>query len=89
VTSGVDIGRPYFVGPRVPRERVDLLRAAFDRMVRDPGFLAAAKAGRLALSPTRGVELQDLVERTMHAPSDIVAKTRAALILPRSSGVGR
>jgi tripartite-type tricarboxylate transporter receptor subunit TctC len=89
VTTGVDIGRPFFVGPRVPQERVDVLRTAFDKMFKDPEFLQAAKDGHQALTLMSGVELQALVERTMGAPPAIVEKTKAALTLPHAAGVGR
>src|SRR4051812_5433130 len=47
-------GRPYFVAPGVPEERVAALRAAFDETVKDPGLLADAKTQRLEISPMTG-----------------------------------
>ena len=51
------IGHPIVTSPDVPKERVDALRAAFDAMVRDPGFLADAKKAKLDIIPTSGAEL--------------------------------
>ena len=81
VTSGVDIGRPFMVGPKVPADRVKMLRSAFDKLLGDADFLASLKKQNLEISPMSGEELQKLVERTANAPKVIVDKTREALIV--------
>ena len=41
-----EYGRPYFLPPDVPAERVEALRRAFDATMKDEGFVAdAAKIG--------------------------------------------
>ena len=39
----LEYGRPYFVPPGVPHDRVEALRRAFDATMKDPEFLADAK----------------------------------------------
>jgi tripartite-type tricarboxylate transporter receptor subunit TctC len=41
------IGRPFALRPEVPAERVAILRAAFDKTIRDPAFLAEAKTAKI------------------------------------------
>ena len=83
VTLGVDIGRPFFAGPGVPAERIATLRKAFDAMLLDPEFNEDVKKSAMAISPMGGAQLHEIIQRTMNAPRDIVAKTRAALALPK------
>lgn len=86
ISAGVDIGRPYFVGPKVPADRVASLRAAFDKMREAPDFLADIQKGGLVINPISGHELQKLVESSTMAPLDIIERTRAAL---DTKGLGR
>ena len=83
MSSGVDIGRPVFAGPGVPAERIAILRRAFDAMIVDPEFLEDTRKSAIAISPMSGAKLHEIIQHTMSAPPEIVAKTRAALEVPR------
>jgi len=67
----VTLGRPLFTTPGVPPERLEALRAAFDAMVVDKEFRAAAAAESLEISPTSGVELQQVVSDIVAAPAEV------------------
>ncbi len=68
------MGRPFALGPRVPKERVAALRAAFDKTTADKGFLAEAdKLGR-DVSLVTGQEIQDIVEKMAAASKETLAK---------------
>ena len=54
-----DAARPYFAPPGVPRERVEMLRAAFSKTTRDPEFLKQAASMNLAIDqPMEGAALE-------------------------------
>lgn len=72
-------GRPYFVAPGVPPERVAALRAAFDASMQDPALLAEAKTQRLEISPMTGQDVQALLARLYRTPEPILDKARKAL----------
>ena len=55
--------------PNVPADRVAALRAAFDRMVADPDFLADAHKRGLEIAPANGRELDEIVGRTIATPA--------------------
>jgi len=74
-----EYGRPYFLPPDVPPERVEALRRAFDATMRDPAFVADAARLQLEIDPMTGEELQALVAHLANTPPDIVARVRAAL----------
>jgi tripartite-type tricarboxylate transporter receptor subunit TctC len=59
-----EIGRSLFTTPHVPRERVALLRSAFQMMLADPEFRAEAEQLKLPLAPRAGEELQQIVADT-------------------------
>ncbi len=77
-----EYGRPYFLPPDVPPERVEALRRAFDATMQDKGFIAdAAKIG-LEPDPMRGEQVQALVADLANTSPDIVERVRAALDQP-------
>jgi tripartite-type tricarboxylate transporter receptor subunit TctC len=56
-----DMGRAFPVGPKVPAERVALLRAAFAAMMADPAFLKDAEKYHFELDAMPGAELQRFI----------------------------
>jgi hypothetical protein len=75
----LDIGRPFFLPPGVPADRVAALREAFDDTVHDPAYLAEAKKLKIDIDPLTGAQLAALIELVSHTPADVVARVRKAL----------
>lgn len=76
IAGTADIGRSLVAPPEVPAERVAALRAAFQAMVADPEFQAAAKARNTNLDPASGEALQEIVAAAMATPKAVVERTR-------------
>jgi tripartite-type tricarboxylate transporter receptor subunit TctC len=77
-----EYGRPYFLPPDVPAERVEALRRAFDATMKDKAFIdEVAKLG-FEPNPLSGEQVQALVADVARTPADIVERVRAALDLP-------
>jgi tripartite-type tricarboxylate transporter receptor subunit TctC len=57
------MGRSYAVPPGTPADRVEALRKAFDRAIKDPALLATARERKLEIEPMSGQDLQKLVTR--------------------------
>jgi tripartite-type tricarboxylate transporter receptor subunit TctC len=75
VFSRQTMGRPFALPPQVPADRVAALRTAFDKMMRDPEFLAEAERTKLEVnSPASGEEVQSLVAEIMRVPADQAKK---------------
>ena len=72
-------GRPYLTPPGVPKDRLAILRTAFDETMKDPAFLAEAKRARLTINPMSGKQVQAAVAKLYAAPPNIVKEARAAL----------
>jgi tripartite-type tricarboxylate transporter receptor subunit TctC len=79
VMARLDVGRPFFLPPRVPAERVAALRKAFDETMMDKSYLEEAKKLSIDVDPLTGAELATLVEQVSKTPGDTVARVRAAL----------
>jgi tripartite-type tricarboxylate transporter receptor subunit TctC len=77
-----EYGRPYFLPPDVPAERVRALRRAFDATMRDQAFIADAARLQLEIDPMTGEEVQALVAQLTRTPREIVTRVRAALEAP-------
>jgi tripartite-type tricarboxylate transporter receptor subunit TctC len=75
----LEFGRPFFLPPNVPPDRVEALRRAFDATVKDPGFLADADKSKIEVDPLTGEQVGALVEQVSHTPADTVARVRAAM----------
>jgi tripartite-type tricarboxylate transporter receptor subunit TctC len=75
----LDIGRPFFLPPGVPVDRVAALRKAFDETMHDPAYLAEAKKLKIDVDPSTGEELAALIGLVSHTPSDVVARVRKVL----------
>jgi len=70
------MGRPFFVPPGVPADRVALLRKAFMDTLADPEVKALSESGKLEINPVSGQEVQALVQRLLKTPQEIVDALR-------------
>jgi tripartite-type tricarboxylate transporter receptor subunit TctC len=65
-----ETGKPYFAPPGVPKERLEILRKAFDAALKDPGFLADVASQQLDFAdPLTGPEVEAFVARMMQTPA--------------------
>jgi tripartite-type tricarboxylate transporter receptor subunit TctC len=79
VMARLDVGRPFFLPPGVPADRVAALRKAFDETMKDPAYLAEAQKLKIDVDPLTGAELGALVEQVSKTPADTVKRVRTAL----------
>jgi tripartite-type tricarboxylate transporter receptor subunit TctC len=82
ILARLQYSRPFFAPPDVPADRVAALRHAFDMTMKDPEFLAAAATAHMEIAPVSGEDVAALVTEVTAAPSDVVARVRAALAAP-------
>lgn len=71
--------RPFAGPPGVPKDRVVVLRRAFDAMVKDEAFLAEAKRQDIQVDPSTGEEVEKLVARLAATPKAVIERTQAAM----------
>ena len=89
IVSGVTIGRPLFVAPEVPAERVEALRDAFDATMKDPEFLADAAKQAMIVNPISGSTLQRVATETARASAAVVGRADELMAEHVSSNGGK
>jgi tripartite-type tricarboxylate transporter receptor subunit TctC len=77
------MSRPYVLPPGVPAERVAALRIAFERLVKDPAFLADMERTRTEVGFMTGVEIERLISRVYAFPPAIVERMVEAISAKR------
>ena len=76
VTTGGSLGRPFAVAPGVPADRVAALRAAFDKMLKDPEFIQDATKLRIELQPISHQELKKVIDDLFATPDHLKQRAR-------------
>ena len=72
------LGRPFVVSKQVPADRLAVLRAAFDRTVKDAQFLAETQKLDLPVEgPIAGPEAEQIVASIYAAPPAVIARAQA------------
>ena len=79
ILAAEDFGRPIVAGPGTAAEHVKLLRAGFNGAIKDPELLAEAEKGKMEVDPVSGEELQQLAQRIMDQPPDVVVRVKKLL----------
>jgi len=74
-----EIGRAILTTPGVPAERLAALRAAFQRMVADPDFLAAMAKRNVMIEPATGEAMDAVTSETMGLPKSTIEALRTLL----------
>jgi tripartite-type tricarboxylate transporter receptor subunit TctC len=71
-----EMGRPFVAPPGVPKDRVTVLRRAFDATMKDKGFLADAEKTHLEIDAVNGEEMDKLIQAAYSSPSAVIEKVR-------------
>jgi tripartite-type tricarboxylate transporter receptor subunit TctC len=72
--------RAVTLPPGTPKERVQLLRKAFQATLHDAAFLAEAEKAKLEIEPLGGEELEKVVERLFQLEPPMVARLKGVLL---------
>ena len=71
--------RPYVLPPGTPKERVQILRKAFQETLKDPDLLVDAKKARLDIEPVSGEEMEKMVAALFKLNPRMIAKLKEIL----------
>jgi tripartite-type tricarboxylate transporter receptor subunit TctC len=72
--------RSYTLPPATPKDRVQILRQAFQTTLRDPAFRAEADRARLEIAPVTGEEIERTVANLFKLDPATVTKLRTVLL---------
>ena len=73
---GGEWARPLIASPGTPGDRVAVLRAAYEKVVKDPDLLAEAKKMRIDVVPVSGEKLQGMAKEVMNQPPEVTAQIK-------------
>ena len=68
--------RPFILGPGIPKDRVEILRTAFDKTMKDKEFIAECEKARLPVDSVSGEELEKAVMGAFKTPKPILDKLK-------------
>jgi tripartite-type tricarboxylate transporter receptor subunit TctC len=74
--------RPFYLPPGVPKDRVRILRTAFEEMQKDKAFLAEADKMKLTIEPVTGDDLTRMVHDLFTLDPTILARLKDVLYKP-------
>jgi hypothetical protein len=77
------IGRPFFLPPGVPDDRVAVMRKAFEDVLADAELRAEAEKISLDVVPQTGLEVQALLNKLYAAPRELIADLRKGASAPQ------
>jgi tripartite-type tricarboxylate transporter receptor subunit TctC len=79
MSASAQFGRPMLTTPGTPLDRVKLLRDSYAKTMSDPEFVASAKKANMEIEPSTGEELQELIQRIMNQPPELIEQVRKIL----------
>jgi tripartite-type tricarboxylate transporter receptor subunit TctC len=79
IVSRQSIARPFATPPGVPAARLALLRGAFDATMKDPDFLAEARAADLDVRPVNGAAVETLIKDIYASPPEAIRLATEAM----------
>jgi tripartite-type tricarboxylate transporter receptor subunit TctC len=68
--------RPFILGPGIPKDRVEILRSAFDKTMKDKDFIAECEKVKLPVDSVSGDELEKAVMGAFKTPKPILEKLK-------------
>ncbi len=72
-------GRPLIAPPKVPADRIEILRAAFAKMIADPEFLAETKKRAWEVDFVGGPDLESMAQKSVKQPPEIIERLKTIL----------
>lgn len=81
------LGRPFMMAPGVPGDRIESVRRAFDRTMKDSKFLSEAASMRLEIDAVGGEEIDAHVKHIFSMPKGLIDK--AAMTIKAATGAGQ
>ena len=79
IFASTTIGWPTMMPPGVPADRLQAMREAFDKTMRDPQFLAQAEKQGLEIDPLTGREIQMIIAGMYAMPKSVVDSAKQVI----------
>jgi tripartite-type tricarboxylate transporter receptor subunit TctC len=80
------MGRPYLMGPGVPKARVEAMRAAFAKTANEPELMNKLNRAQMDVSLVTGKEIEDIVANAYKTPKSVIDRARQSMIYQGKKG---
>jgi tripartite-type tricarboxylate transporter receptor subunit TctC len=74
--SRLELGRPILAPPGVAADRINMLRAAFEKMSQNEDMISEAKKSGNQIDPINGASAQDMIVRLYGLPDNLKSRMR-------------
>jgi len=78
--QGGEWARALMAPPGTPADRVAILRAAYEKALKDPDLLAEGKKLRIEITLTPGEELQKMAKEVMTQPTEVIEQIKKLFV---------
>jgi tripartite-type tricarboxylate transporter receptor subunit TctC len=75
---GQEMARPFAAPPGIPADRRNALLAAFEKMLKDPEFLAEIKKLNVDLNPISGAAIDQMLKELYATPKNVLERAAQA-----------
>jgi tripartite-type tricarboxylate transporter receptor subunit TctC len=79
VLAAGDFGRPIVAPPAIPADRLKLLRDAFEKISKDPAYLAGAEKRKLEIDFETGAALEASAKEVIAATPEVIERMKKLL----------
>ena len=79
MSAATPFGRAVVMGPGVPSDRVNAIRAAFEATIKDPAFLAMAEKRQVDIDWRDHQHTMSLVNKIVGASPDLIARVKKSI----------
>jgi tripartite-type tricarboxylate transporter receptor subunit TctC len=79
ILAAEDFGRPIMAPPGTSAEHTKILRAGFAAAIKDPELLNEAKKSKMEVDPVSGEELEQLAQKIIDQPPEVLARVKKLL----------
>ena len=69
-------GRPLIATPRIPVDRIKILREAYLKVFKEPEVIEEAKKNRLDLETLPGAEVEAQIREVMNQPKEVIERVK-------------
>lgn len=84
-SSPTQFGKPTVMGPKVPVDRVAVMRKSYMDTMKDKAYIADAKKLGIKVDPVGGDELAALARRVIATPKNLVERAKKAIAAKKRS----
>ena len=78
-SAEIALGRVFITTPGVPADRLEALRTAFEKVMKDPGYLEDMRVAEMQVRPLPHKRAKELADEIVNMPAALIEKAKAEM----------